>query len=291
MRWCDVQNCHLAVSWLPKLEQLLEKAQGSTEQHRDYRLWLTSMPSPKFPVPILQNGIKMTQEPPRGLKANLTRTFNDVSEAEYEVRWHGVSGRVSCRLVSSRVVSCRVASLRVDARLSCVQGCTKPRAFKKLLFGLAFYHALILERRKFGAIGWNIPYEWMNSDLKTGIMQLKMYLEEQPNVPYVTLNSVVGDITYGGRCVPRCAALLPRCHRGYGATADVINVVVGGTAWRVAAAQRMRGTSGRTCRSWRSTSAPPSWTMRTASLSPACISHRQVCLRAAQRSAGLRCLW
>ena len=59
------------------------------------------------------------------------------------------------------------------------QGCTKPRAFKKLLFGLAFYHALILERRKFGAIGWNIPYEWMNSDLKTGIMQLRMYVAER----------------------------------------------------------------------------------------------------------------
>ncbi len=80
-----LQNCHLAVSWLPRLEQLLEAAGSKSEQHRDYRLWLTSMPSPKFPVPILQNGIKLTQEPPRGLKANLTRTFADISEKEYEV--------------------------------------------------------------------------------------------------------------------------------------------------------------------------------------------------------------
>ena len=102
------------------------------------------------------------------------------------------------------------------------QGCTKPRAFKKLLFGLAFYHALILERRKFGAIGWNIPYEWMNSDLKTGIMQLRMYLEEQPNVPYVTLNSVVGDITYGGRCVRGvCLDVGSRRHRERVVVVDV----------------------------------------------------------------------
>lgn len=99
------------------------------------------------------------------------------------------------------VFACLQANLGLHFPLSPSQGCSKPRAFKKLLFGLAFYHALILERRKFGAIGWNIPYEWMNSDLKTGIMQLRMYLEEQPRVPYVTLNSVVGDITYGGRCV------------------------------------------------------------------------------------------
>ena len=135
---------------------------GSSDIHQDFRLWLTSMPNPKFPVPVLQNSIKLTQEPPRGLKANLRRTFLDLSEKEYE-------------------------------------GCSKPRPYKKLLFGLALYHALILERRKFGAIGWNIPYEWMNSDLQTGMMQLKMYLEEQPNIPYETLNAVIGDITYGGR--------------------------------------------------------------------------------------------
>ena len=159
--WVCLQNCHLAVSWLPRLEAILEETAG-TDEHPDYRLWLTSMPSKAFPVPVLQNGIKLTQEPPAGLKANLQRTFLDLTEAQYEA-------------------------------------CSKPHAFKKLLFGLAFYHALILERRKFGALGWNIPYEWMNSDLKTGMMQLKMYLEEQPTVPYETLNSVVGDITYGGR--------------------------------------------------------------------------------------------
>lgn len=52
------------------------------------------------------------------------------------------------------------------------QSCTRPRPFKKLLFAVAFFNALILERRKFGAVGWNIPYEWMNSDLKAAIMQV-----------------------------------------------------------------------------------------------------------------------
>lgn len=47
-----------------------------------------------------------------------------------------------------------------------------------MLFALGFFHAVILERRKFGAIGWNIPYEWMDSDFDTSKQQLKMYLDE-----------------------------------------------------------------------------------------------------------------
>lgn len=88
------------------------------------------MPSDKFPVPVLQSGIKLTNEPPKGLKANLMRTFNEVEEKTY----------ISCN---------------------------KPFEYKKLLYSLGFFHAVILERRKFGAIGWNIPYEWMNSDFDT----------------------------------------------------------------------------------------------------------------------------
>jgi len=57
--WICLQNCHLFTSWMPKLEMIQEKADAG-QMHPEYRLWLTSNPSPSFPVPVLQSGIKVT---------------------------------------------------------------------------------------------------------------------------------------------------------------------------------------------------------------------------------------
>jgi dynein heavy chain len=120
------------------------------------------MPSLTFPVPVLQSGIKLTNEPPKGIRANLIRTYNDITDKDFGE-------------------------------------CVKGYEYHKLLFSLAFFHAVILERRKFGAIGWNIPYEWMNSDFITSQSQVLMYLNEQPHIPYTALRYLVAEINYGGR--------------------------------------------------------------------------------------------
>jgi len=67
------------------------------------------------------------------------------------------------------------------------------------VFALAYFHSAILERRKYGAIGWNVSYQWMNSDFNTSERQLMMYLNEQPEVPYQALNYLVALVNYGGR--------------------------------------------------------------------------------------------
>lgn len=75
------QNCHLAPSWMPRLEQLLEGV-AADNVHADFRVWLTSTPSPAFPVAILQASSKMTIEPPRGVKVRQRRGCRDECEGK-----------------------------------------------------------------------------------------------------------------------------------------------------------------------------------------------------------------
>ena len=43
--------------------------------HADFRLFITSEPHPRFPIGLLQMSIKVTNEPPKGLRAGLLRSF------------------------------------------------------------------------------------------------------------------------------------------------------------------------------------------------------------------------
>ncbi|XP_066578473.1 dynein axonemal heavy chain 2 [Amia ocellicauda] len=158
--WVFLANCHLSLSWMPQLDKLVEQLQVE-EPHPDFRLWLSSSPTPDFPVAILQAGLKMTTEPPTGLKANLKRLYQLVTETQF-----------------SR--------------------CSRDVPYRKLLFSLCFFHSVLLERRKFLQLGWNIVYGFNDSDFEVSENLLSLYLDEYEDTPWDALRYLIAGVNYGG---------------------------------------------------------------------------------------------
>eukprot|EP01084_Bolivina_argentea_P249861 418441_1 len=76
--WVYFANCHLSINWMPQLEQLITKLfDGKGNVHQNFRLWLSCKPHPSFPISILQRSLKITNEPPKTIKMNMKRLYND----------------------------------------------------------------------------------------------------------------------------------------------------------------------------------------------------------------------
>ncbi|XP_065071378.1 dynein axonemal heavy chain 6-like isoform X2 [Rhopilema esculentum] len=166
-KWVFLQNCHLAASFMPNLREIVRGiCNPATDVDPQFRLWLSSKPDLVFPSPVLQAGLKMTVEPPPGLKANLQRSLANVT---------GILGE--------KISKSNFESIE----------------WKRLLFGLCFFNAVVQERRKFGSLGWNISYEFINSDLEVSVLTLYDLLSENRKVPWKALKLLTGEIIYGGR--------------------------------------------------------------------------------------------
>ncbi|KAM5238846.1 dynein axonemal heavy chain 14 [Ctenodactylus gundi] len=167
-QWVFLQNCHLAASFMPRLCTIVESFNRSDVTiDSEFRLWLSSKSDSAFPIPILQKGVKVAVEPTQGLKSNLLQTFG-----------HGGSGKVTEELFENP---------------NCGQW------WKKLLFNLCVFHAVVNERKNYGTFGWNVAYRFISSDLEVSIKVLESTLRRQPDVPWQALRCLVGQVVYGGR--------------------------------------------------------------------------------------------
>ncbi|XP_043340601.1 dynein axonemal heavy chain 14 [Cervus canadensis] len=166
-QWVFLQNCHLAASFMPRLCTIVESFNSPyVTIEPKFRLWLSSKSDSSFPISILQKSLKIAVENPQGLKNNLLQTFG-----------YSGSGEVTEELFE------------------------KPDCgpwWKKILFSLCFFNALINERKIYGILGWNIAYAFSSSDLEVAIKVLENILSAQSSIPWQTLRYLIGDVVYGG---------------------------------------------------------------------------------------------
>ena len=160
--WVFIANCHLMPTWInDELEAVIASLQtGNTNSH--FRLWLSSKPTSTFPLSILQNAVKITTEPPRGLGANLKNIYCQVSQQHFD-DYGEIHG------------------------------------YKKVLFCLAWMHCILIERRRFKNLGFNVHYDFSNSDFEVCYDVLKNMLGNDSSIPFDALQYLIGEAIYGGR--------------------------------------------------------------------------------------------
>uniref|UniRef100_H3DEJ9 Dynein axonemal heavy chain 10 n=1 Tax=Tetraodon nigroviridis TaxID=99883 RepID=H3DEJ9_TETNG len=149
------------------LKELEKSLERITKPNPGFRLWLTTDPIGDFPIGILQKSLKVVTEPPNGLKLNMRATYSKISPES-------------------------------------LGACPHP-AFCTLVYVLCFFHAVVQERRKYGKIGWNVPYDFNDSDFSVCMKILDTYLTEAynqgENVPWESLKYLIGEVMYGGRVI------------------------------------------------------------------------------------------
>lgn len=161
--WVVLQNCHLGLGFMNQLEEIFTKTK---EIDDDFRLWITCEVTSKFPIGLLQMSIKVTMEPPMGLKAGLHRTYTTT--------------------VSQEIID------KIDHE-----------KWRRIVYITAFLHSIVQERRKFGPIGWCVPYEFNNSDMEASLLFLEKHLATtvmvgQP-LSWTTIQYMIAEVQYGGR--------------------------------------------------------------------------------------------
>lgn len=153
------------------LDSYLSNEEETVKIHPEFRVWMSCEPREGFPLGLLQRSVKVTNEPPKGVKQGLLRTYKTVVTPEFLDKIENM-------------------------------------IWRKLVFTLSFMHSVVQERRKFGPLGWCIPYEFNYSDLEASLKFVEDYLGKLDQgagsnatlpVSFDVIRYMVCEIQYGGK--------------------------------------------------------------------------------------------
>ena len=164
-RWLLLSNCQLSLELMADMEDLLNPKDHSV--HPDFRIWITCEADNAFPLGLLQMAIKNSFVPPKGLQAGLSRTFNTQINPDFLER---------------------------------VEPLDK---WRNVVFAVCFMHSIVLERRKYGPLGFTVPYEYNYGDMESSLLFIEKHMnhcfQNQIKESWKAIRYITCEVQYGGR--------------------------------------------------------------------------------------------